>query len=235
MITVTQSRRVSGTLFSGTSTYTLTGLSAISAGEGIVVATSNFNLRNVNSVTLSSSGTTTSLTQLLSLAGSMTLWYGTASGSETNTDVVVVLSGNASDGEMVGALVVSGWSSDQSGATGTTESAGSSLTHDIGPVTPPTANNLMVFATARGNRDWTDDSDYTLVNDISDTSAFAYRIQSAANADTYDFSNADAGAAADMVFGAFAGAADGGADPEGSLIAGKLLRGGLLMHGVLVR
>lgn len=233
-ITVTQSSRVSGALFGGTNTYTLTTLTALSADQGIVVAITNSSLRNVSTVVLSSSGTTTSLTELVSISGVMALWYGTASGNETNADVVVTLSGNANDTEMVAALVASGWSSDQSGAVSTSESSASAMSHDIGPLTPPTANNLFVFATSRGNRDWTDDADYTLVNDIVNTHAFAYRIQSAADADTYSFSTTDANGAADMLYAAFAGTADGG-DPEGSLIGGKLLRGGLLMHGVLGR
>ena len=95
MVSLAQSDVTYANLFNGNASYTRSGLSAPSAGQGIVVAAGTDSIRVITSIVLSSSGTTTALAQIGSAGGSAFLWYGTATGLETNSDIVVTASQKA--------------------------------------------------------------------------------------------------------------------------------------------
>lgn len=205
-VSVTQSPSMAvGGIFAGTTSYTFTGLSAVSAGQGVVCVERNGNNRSVSSMVLSSSGTTTAFTSVATMTSPrIEMWRATATGSETNANVVVTLSGTANDFEAVGCIVVSGWSSDQSGATSTTQNTTAQTTHTVGTVTPATANNLLVHFAERPNRTWTEDSNYTQVTTGSVFFEFSYWIQTSATARLHTMVSDSAGDAA-MILAAFSG------------------------------
>lgn len=217
-MTVTQSPSlVTGSLFAGTTTYTFTGLSAPSAGQGVVCVERNGNNRSVSSMTLSSSGTTTSFSVRAAITSPfrVEMWYATATGSETNANVVVTLSGTANDFEAVGCMVVSGWNSDQSGSTSITQTTSATTTHTVGTVTPTTANNILIHFAERGNATWTEDSNYTQITTGTALFVFDYWIQSSATARLHTMTsdiNRDAG----MLLAQFSGSGGGGGSSGGS-------------------
>lgn len=206
---VLQTAGTHGSLFGGTNTYTRTGLSAISAGQGVIVYVSSNFIRSITSVVLGSTGTTTPLTLIGSISTTVYVFAGTASGSETNTNIVVTASGSIGDDTDYGVLVVDTWNSDQSGAdievlTSSTD------TWAVPSVTPPTASNLIVAAVLRGNRGYTDDPDFTYVSLAgTNLAAFGYIVQAAATAQGLNFT-ADLPTQADIVLIAFAGSGGGG-------------------------
>lgn len=218
-ITVTQSPSVAvGALFAGTTTYTFTGLSAPSAGQGVVCVERNGNNRAISSITLSSSGTTTAFTSVATVSSPrIEMWRATATGSETNANVVVTLAVSANDFEAVGCIVVSGWASDQSGSTSITQTTTAQTTHTVGTVTPVTANNIIVHWSERPNRSWTEDSNYTQVTTGSVFFEFSYWIQTSATARLHTMISDSAGDAG-MILAQFSGSGGGGGATSKSLM-----------------
>lgn len=219
-MTVTQAPSVSvGSLFGGTASATFTGLSAPSAGQGVVCVERNGNNRSVSSVTLSSSGTTTAFTLVAAITSPfrVEMWRATATGSETNANVVFNLSGSANDFEALGCIVVNNWASDQSGSTSTTQTTSAQTTHTVGTVTPATANNIIVHWAERPNRTWTEDSNYTQVTTGSVFFEFSYWIQTSATARSHTMVSDSAGDAG-MVLAQFSGTGGGGGATNKALL-----------------
>lgn len=138
--------------------------------------------------------------------GTVMLWKGIAAGADTS--YTINYSGTLGDNAYVCFAEFSGASSDQSGSTanGATH-AGVNGAHGSGSVTPPTASNVIVSFTGRGNDTWTEDSGFTqMVND--NYSSWAYLIQTAATAQSYDMTST-AAKDSGMRIGAFAGASSG--------------------------
>ena len=87
----------------------------------------------------------------LAANGRRELWWGVATGSETNATIRVVLSGLADDFEAVACRVFSGVASDQSGApTPLTADTTGVTTHGIGPITPAVADSVVIFFAGSG-------------------------------------------------------------------------------------
>lgn len=221
-ITAVQTPAVAtGSLFAGTTTYTFTGLTAPSAGQGVVCVERNGNNRAISSITLSSSGTTTAFTSVATLPSPrIEMWRATATGSETNANVVVTLAASANDFEAVGCAVFSGWSSDQSGSTSITQTTTAQTTHTVGTVTPVTANNVIVHWSERPNRSWTEDSNYTQITTGSVFFEFSYWIQSSATARLHTMVSDSAGDAGMLLaqFSGSGGGGGGGSSPALSLL-----------------
>lgn len=200
-----QSAAIYADLFAGTTTYTRTGLSSIAEGRGIIVAVQMEGTRSCTGVTLGSSGTTTALTLKDSIANQCYIFQGTATGNETNTDVVVTASGNTSGGVGYAVFVVDEWAEDQSAAD--VEKLSTSGTNfDTPAVTPPTAINVVIVAADRANRTWTEDSDYTMLTTGDARWAAGYLLQTAATPQGHTMV-ADTSGAGNVVLIAFAGEA----------------------------
>lgn len=208
-MSVLQSQGISAALFGGAATYTRTGLSALTAGQGVIVFASSDGVHGITGVSLGTTGTPTALAAIAS-AGSAYVFAGTVTGSEGDTDIIVTASGVINDDTVFGALVVDQWESDQSGADIATE-ASSAASWDVGPVTPPTALNLVVVGATRPNRDYTggEDTDFTYVSLSGvNTAQFGYIVQASATAQNYAITP-DVGGFASIALVAFAGVASG--------------------------
>lgn len=219
-ITAVQTPSVAvGSLFAGTTTYTFTGLTAPSAGQGVVCAERNGNNRAISGITLSSSGTTTAFTSVATLSSPrIEMWRATATGSETNADVVVTLEASANDFEAVGCVVFSGWASDQSGSTSITQTTTAQTTHTVGTVTPVAADNVIVHWSERPNRTWTEDSNYTQITTGSVFFEFSYWIQTSATARLHTMVSDSAGDAG-MLLAQFSGSGGGGGGGGGATLS----------------
>ena len=209
-----QENCTSGNLFAGTNSYVYPYPAAVTAGNLGVLGISIGSTRSVTAAagtatTYSVNGATTSWG-----GGTVQIWKAVTAG--TDTTVTITLSGNTSDTSRVCYLEFSGASSDQSGSTanGASHTAVNGV-HSSGSVTPPTADNVVVALTQRGNDTWTDDTTpagWTQVSTGHAGATWTYLIQTAATAQSYDMTSTiarDSG----MRIGAFAGAA-GAAAPN---------------------
>lgn len=219
---VLQSHATYGTLFSGatyTRTVAQTGFSSPAAGQGVIVFAQSNQIRSITSVVLGSTGTTTALSLIGSIGNDVYIFAGTATGSETNADIVVTASGSIGDPTAFAALVTDEWASDQSGAVVGTVSAGGTgsgpWTWTIGAITPPTPVNLVVVAVGRGNRNFTEDPAFTSVSTGSNLNWFGYIEQAAATPQGYDLSADDNNTNVNAVLVAFAGEGGGGGGDNG--------------------
>ena len=200
---VLQSAATFGALFGGTNTYTRTGLSALTAGQGIQVAVQFEGTRACTGITLGSTGTPTSLTIGPAIATFVYIFYGTVTGLEGDTNVIVNASGNIADNTGYSVLITDSWISNQSSADQETLSS-SGTNFDVPAVTPPTANNLIMAAADRANRTWTEDSDFTMLTTGDPRWATGYIVQSAATPQGYTIV-ADSSGTANILLIAFAG------------------------------
>ena len=185
-------------------TFTPTG--TVTTGS-LVVFGGTFSSRTISSIS-GNQGTT--LTQNGSDTawggGAVMLWKGIAAGADTS--YTINYSGALGDNAYVCFAEFSGASSDQSGSTANGAAhAAVNGAHGSGSVTPPTANNVIVSFTGRGNDTWTEDSGFTQMVNNNYTS-WAYLIQTAATAQSYDMTST-AAKDSGMRIGAFAGASSG--------------------------
>lgn len=208
---------------SGCTTYTAASQTSDTYTPGATVTAGNlvvfggtFSSRTISSIsgnqgtTFSQNGSDTSWG-----GGTVMLWKGVAAGADTS--YTINYSGTLGDNAYVCFAEFSGASSDQSGSTANGAAhAAVNGAHGSGSVTPPTANNVVVSFTGRGNDTWTEDGGFTqMVND--NYSSWSYRLQTAATAQSYDMTSTiarDSG----MRIGAFAGSADAGSPRNLSLL-----------------
>lgn len=191
----------------GVKTYT--GLAALGAnGNTVVCGVVNLATRSFSSVTLG----TQAMTQLPNtlLANFLAIYYRTLTGTEASAEVVVTLSGNDTSASSMNCVELSGLASDQSGAVGTNENSASATSHDVGPVTPATTNNIVIAFSNRGNRTWVPNAGWDDIGAAGNTYSFVYDIQPAADARTYSFSTAGGAATAQMAISALSGASASG-------------------------
>lgn len=195
-VSITQTGAWNTGAYDGSNQKTYTGLSAVSVGEVVICGVTNLGNRTFSSVTMGGQ-TATAATVLNAAFEDQGIYFRVWTGAESGQDVVVTISGSdSSTPNPMNCLVASGLASDQSSLDGVSESSGSATSHDAGPVTPDTAHNLVVgFSGLRANRAWANDAGWTDVGATSNTYAFVYDIQTAADARTWVFSEASAGAA----------------------------------------
>lgn len=188
-----------------TCTKTYTGVGAVSVGQMVICGVSNYNGRTISAYTFG--GQAMSLgSEIASGFDRQAIVYRYVTGAESGTDVVVTISGSDGNNPPMNCLVAAGLASDQSSLDGASNVDGSLDSHSIGPVTPDTAENLVVgWASVRGNRTWTNDAGWDEVGTPVNFYSMVWDSQSSASARTWTFSTMDGAATADVSIVAFNG------------------------------
>lgn len=159
--------------FSGTTSTPVSLGSNATPGSRIVVGIGNAS-RTVVSIADTAGTTYAQLTtQYVGPVGRVTFWTGIAGHADAGDSLVVTLSGNETDDAIVSVFEIADSAADQSAiSVGTAGPTGTSL--PCGSVTPATVNDFIICIQLRGNRSYTDDSDFTEVTTGSDRVFLGY-------------------------------------------------------------
>lgn len=209
-----------GNLFASTTQYVYTYPTPPTAGNLLILGSVQ-NTRTVSSAAGTSNTYTINgaNTNNASAGYNASQWKVIASGSDTT--VTITLSGaNGSSDSTICFAEFSGAASDQSGSTANGASNSTTTTHNSGSVTPPTADNVVVSTIYISGGTWTPDGAFTDVTTGQAIAKFAYKLQTAADAEEYN-ATTNVNRFTAMRVGAFAGASSGSA--PGSML---LLMGG---------
>lgn len=87
--------------------------------------------------------------------------YAIAGSADAGQNVVVTLSGNSGDNYQVILREVSGLAADQSGIQSGNVETSSGTTHTGSSLTPPGSTDYALVTVVRGNRSYTEDTDFT--------------------------------------------------------------------------
>ena len=212
-VTVTQSAAQAGNLFAGTSAYNLTDLTAVTAGDRIIVIVHTDGTRTVSSITDSGTTSYAAVTDAAQNndSGRTYIYEGIAAGADAGNTITVNLSGNDGSTTMVGAIVCTGMAADTTGTVGNGAVFDAATAHNSGSVTPGAADNIIVATMNRTNGDWTEDAAFTNVTITGGdaTKVIRYLIQASATASEYNATSAD-NEFSTMSIAAFSGASAGG-------------------------
>lgn len=182
--------------------------SAATVNNHIIAVVTNTSLRTV--VSGADSGST-SYTQAGSAGASQpSIWYGPATSTSAGNSVVFTLSGNTGDDMQVVLFEVSGLASNQTGLTQALNTTASGTTHTSNSITPANANGFAVAVSRRGNRSYTEDTDWTQLSTGAAGSYAGYIANPPASSLNISFIS-DTSAIADINLAAFVGAATGNA------------------------
>lgn len=195
-MTLEQHVGVGGNLPAGGNNFTLLDeLTAVAAGDHIILLFMSSGSRNISSITDVDGETVFSQigTTQVGPPGRVAAWHGVAAGASAGTELLITLSGNESEMVGVALFVVSGL--DPEATPQFNGSSNTSVTnHNSGQVTPATATNFVAACMRRDAGDWTDDADFTqeeIVGALAGRFIAAYREQSAATTQEYNATAAD--------------------------------------------
>ena len=192
-------------------TYTLTPAGGAPTAGNLIVVGFAHEVRQVSSVAGTNMSFTINGAQQSAQGGWMSQWKCIV-GASPGTTITLTMSGSSGVDGYFFFMEFDNANADQSASTANGSTNAATTTHNSGSVTPPTANNMIVAQSYRGNRTWTEDGAFTQLTTGTNFYGVCYLIQTAATAqnnETTSDTNGDSG----MTIGAFAGVSAGQHDP----------------------